>query len=271
MYRGLDIGTAKATPEEQARVRHHGLDLVDPEVPFTVADFVRTVDTALEGIAQRGGIALLVGGTGLYLRAVARGLDVDALPHDAAIRAALEADFTTTGLAPLVARLRAIAPLAAARVELRNPRRVVRALEIATVRGDMPPPPARGYPGPVLWLGLTVEPAVHRDRIARRAIAQFQAGLLVEAAALRERHDPSLPAFSAIGYREAWAVLDGQASRDQAIELDARRNLAFAKRQRTWFRTESDIDWLDASETDPAPAALARIGPFLDRAYPTGP
>ncbi len=271
VYRGLDIGTAKATREERARVRHHALDLVDPEEPFTVADFVRASDVALEEIAQRSGIALLVGGTGLYLRAVGRGLDVDALPHDAAIRATLEAELTTLGLAPLVVRLQAIAPLAAARVELRNPRRVVRALEIATVRGDMPPPPPLGYPGPVLWLGLTVEPAVHRDRIAQRAAAQFGAGLLTEAAALRERHDPSLPAFSAIGYREAWAVLDGQASREQAIELDARRNLAFAKRQRTWFRTEPDLDWLDATEAEPVPGALARIGPFLDRAYATGP
>ena len=271
VYRGLDIGTAKATPNERARVCHHALDLVDPEEPFTVADFVRASDVALEEIAQRSGIALLVGGTGLYLRAVGRGLDVDALPHDAAIRATLEAELTTLGLAPLVARLQAIAPLAAARVELRNPRRVVRALEIATLRGDMPPPPPLGYPGPVLWLGLTVEPAVHRDRIARRAAVQFGAGLLAEAAALRERHDPSLPAFSAIGYREAWAVLDGQASREQAIELDARRNLAFAKRQRTWFRTEPDLDWLDATEAEPVPGALARIGPFLDRAYATGP
>ena len=137
-------------------------------------------------------------------------------------------------------------PALAAGVDTRNPRRVVRALEIAELRGDGPPPPPRGYPGPIAWLGLAVHPHAHAARIATRARAQFDAGLIEEARALRERFDPGLPAFSAIGYREAWAVLDGELTRDAAIELDAQRNLAFSKRQRTWFRSEPDITWLDA-------------------------
>jgi tRNA dimethylallyltransferase len=96
---------------------------------------------------------------------------------------------------------------------------------------------------------------VHRDWIARRAHDQFNAGLVDEAAALRRRYDPALPAFSAIGYREAWAVLDGKLMRDQAIELDARRNEQFAKRQATWFRSEPGIEWLDAA-ADPLSRAL---------------
>ena len=116
--------------------------------------------------------------------------------------------------------------------------------------GDARLPAPRGYPGPVTWLGLHVAPAVHRDWIARRARAQFAAGLIDEARALRERFDPAAPAFSAIGYREAWAVLDGACHLDEAIDQDVQRNVAFAKRQRTWFRAEPDIAWLDA-EAEP--------------------
>ncbi len=256
VFRGLDIGTAKASAAERARVPHHGLDLVDPDQPFSVADFVTHARGALDAIGERDGVAILAGGTGLYLRAVARGLDTDALPSDPTIRAGIERDLETGGLEPLVERLRSIAPTAARRVDLRNPRRVVRALEIAEIVGDTPPPAARGYPGEVTWLGLTLDPAEHRQRIGTRARSQFEAGLLEEARALRERFDPGLPAFSAIGYREALSVLDGQSTLEEAIALDVQRNVAFAKRQRTWFRAEPDVTWLDAATGSPLPAAV---------------
>jgi tRNA dimethylallyltransferase len=252
VYRGLDIGTAKATIEQRRGIPHHGLDLVDPDRAFTVADFAAVARDALDGIAARGGIAILAGGTGLYLRAVARGLPTDALPSDSAVRARLEAEFLAVGLEPLVERLRAVAPRRAAAIDVANPRRVVRALEIAEVSGGEPSLPApRGYDGPVAWIGLAVDAPTHRAWIAARARAQFDAGLIDEARALRERFDPASPAFSAIGYREAWAVLDGELSREAAIAEDARRNTAFAKRQRTWFRAEPGISWLDATEALP--------------------
>jgi tRNA dimethylallyltransferase len=258
VYRGLDIGTAKVSAEERARVPHHGLDLVEPDEPFTVADFADHARGVLADLAARDGIGLLVGGTGFYLRAVARGLDTDALPADTAVRARLEAEATELGVEALADRLRATAPSLAARVDLANPRRVVRALEIAELRGDGPLPARRGYPGDVAWLGLRLEPATHRDRIGTRARAQFDAGLVDEAQALRDRYDAALPAFSAIGYREAWAVLDGELTREAAIALDAQRNQAFAKRQATWFRSEPDIDWLDVTSADPLLIALDR-------------
>ena len=266
VFRGLDIGTAKVTADDRARIPHHGLDLVEPDEMFSVADFATHAREVLAAIAADDGVAILAGGTGLYLRAVARGLDTDALPSDAAIRAGLEREFDDDGLAPLIARLATTAPRLAETVDLANPRRVVRALEIAELAGDAPRPPARGYAGPVVWLGLTVEPATHRDRIAARARAQFDAGLMDEAGTLRERFDPALPAFSAIGYREAWAVSDGALDRQAAIELDAQRTIAFAKRQRTWFRSEPDIDWLDATAALPVESALDRALPFLDTA-----
>jgi tRNA dimethylallyltransferase len=256
VYRGLDIGTAKVAATDRARVPHHGLDLVEPDEPFSVADFVRHATAALEAIGRRGGVAILAGGTGLYLRAVAAGLDPAALPSDVATRARLEAELVTAGTVASAARLRSIAPTLAARTDLRNPRRVVRALEIAELRGDGPLPAPIGYPGPVAWVGLTVEPGEHRRRIAARACAQFDAGLIEEAAALRRRFDPRLPAFSAIGYAEAWAVLDGALTREAAIERDAARNVAFAKRQRTWFRAERAIEWHDATNGLPLAAVL---------------
>ena len=267
VYRGLDIGTAKVTVEDRHDIPHHGLDLVDPNEPFSLADFAAHARAALVGIAERGHMAILVGGTGLYLRAVARGIATEALPADAQVRARLEAEFLAVGLDPLVERLRAVAPERAAAVDTRNPRRVVRALEIATLDGGTDPlPQPRGYDGPVAWLGLTVEPATHRGWIAHRARAQFDAGLIDEARGLRESFDPGLPAFSAIGYREAWAVLDGQLDREAAIAEDARRNAAFAKRQRTWFRREPEIAWLDTAGDTPLEHALLAARRLRDTA-----
>jgi tRNA dimethylallyltransferase len=264
VFRGLDIGTAKATPAERALIPHHGLDLVDPDAPFSLADFASHATPVLEDLAGRSGIAILAGGTGLYLRAIARGIDTEALPSDAGVRARIEEDLDHEGVERLAERLSAVAPRLAATVDLRNPRRVVRALEIAELRGDTLRPPARGYAGPVVWLGLRADPGVHRARIAARARAQFAAGLIEEARALRERFDPNLPAFSAIGYREAWAVIDGRVDVDAAVALDAQRNAAFARRQGTWFRAEPGIEWLDATEDLPVSAALAASRRLLE-------
>lgn len=251
VYRGLDIGTAKPSLEERRGVPHHGLDLVDPDTPFSVADFAAHVAAVLPPIAAAGGLAILAGGTGFYLRSIARGLDTDALPFDTAVRARVDAELEADGIEGAARRLRAVAPKLASRIDLRNPRRVARALEIAELRGDRPLPDPRGYGAPVAWIGLDVPRDVHARWIAERARAQFDAGLVEEARVLRERWDPELPAFSAIGYKEAWALLDGEIDREAAIERDSARNVAFARRQRTWFRREPAIDWLDPSAADP--------------------
>jgi tRNA dimethylallyltransferase len=256
VYRGMDIGTAKVSVAERARVPHAGIDLVEPDQRFALSDFVAHARSTLNDVASRNGVALLVGGTGLYLRAVARGLDLEGLPDDPAVRARLEAEFAAEGLEPMATRLQAMAPTLAADVHLANPRRVIRALEIAELRGDIPRPRPKGYTGPSTWIGLGVERPEHERRIAARAHAQFDAGLIDEAVALRARFDPTLPAFSAIGYREAWAVADGTLRLDEAINEDAHRNVAFAKRQRTWFRAEPGVEWLDVTTIDPYAAAL---------------
>lgn len=264
VYRGLDIGTAKASAADRARAPHAGLDLVDPPERFALSDFVRHATAVLDAVVADRGVAILAGGTGLYLRAVARGLPLDDLPDDPSVRARLEAAFARDGVGPLAARLRAEAPILAASTELANPRRVIRALEIAELRGDGPRPAPRGYDGPVTWVGLDVERHEHTRRVAERARRQFADGLVEEAVALRERFDPTLPCFSAIGYHEAWTVADGSRTMDQAIDDDAARNIAFAKRQRTWFRSEPDVTWLDAASADPFPTARARVRAALE-------
>ena len=215
VYRGMDIGTAKATAAERARMPHHGLDLVDPDEPFSVADYASCAAAALAGMATRGAVALMVGGTGFYLRTVARGLAVDELPWDPEVRASVEASLAAEGLPALVGELRRLAPTRAAEVDLHNPRRVVRAVEIARLRGDAPLPQPRGYGRPVLWLGLSVAPPALRERIHARARAQFEAGLVEETRSLISRWSPTLPSFSGIGYAEALAVIEGR------LELDA--------------------------------------------------
>jgi tRNA dimethylallyltransferase len=263
VYRGLDIGTAKATPEERAGVVHHGIDLVDPDRPFSVAEFRAYALEALRDLAARKGVGILAGGTGFWLRAVTQGIDIDALPHDAQVRADIEATLERDGVDGLAERLRRIAPTLAARTDLRNPRRVVRALEIATIRGDEPLPEPVGYPAPLLGLQLTVDDPTLRSRIGQRARRQFDAGLVEEARALRERWDPALPAFSAIGYRESWAYLDGDLTLDEAIALDALHNEQFAKRQRTWFRREPHLAVIDAT-ADPRDAVASAVDGWLE-------
>jgi tRNA dimethylallyltransferase len=269
VYCGLDIGTAKATPEERGRVIHHGLDLVDPDEPYSIADFRAHALGALASLGERGGLGILAGGTGFWLRAVMAGIDTDALPSNAEIRAGLEADLLRDGLAPLSACLVNLAPTLAARTDLRNPRRVVRALEIAMLQGDAPLPEPLGYPGPVRGLQLTVEPEELRRRIVARAQAQFAAGLVEEARTLRERWDPALPCFTAIGYAESWAFLDGALTLEAAIELDAQRNLAFAKRQRTWFRAEPSLA-VTPVDGDPFATALAAADDVLEQREAAG-
>jgi len=261
----MNIGTAKPTLAERWRVPHHLLDLVDPDASFSVAEFIRAAHLVLADLADRGGVALLVGGTGLWLRAVAAGLDVDALPADATLRAVLEAELATDGVEALARRLTAEAPLTAARTDLRNPRRVVRALEIVRLRGDGPPVAALGYGGPALRLNLALDPEINRAWIERRAIGQLDAGLPEEAARLRQEFGSNLRSFSAIGYQEAFDLLDGRIDRAGFLAVNVGRNVAFARRQRTWFRGDAFGDEqveLDAAD-DPFQGAIRAVRRFL--------
>ncbi len=258
----MDIATAKPTPAELAAAPHHCLDLVDPDEPFSASDYQRAALDALHGIAERDGLALLVGGTGLYLRAVARGLPLDTGGRDRELRAELDARLERLGLEPLAKELKERDPVGAEAVDLRNPRRVVRALERAMVTGSATPPEPTGYPAPVTWLGLRREAAEHRRAIASRIDVHFAAGLLEEAALLLERYPEDLPAFSAMGYREAFDVIAGRIGVEEAKARDAQRTWSYVRRQGTWFRAEPDITWVAAGAGAPE-AAADILAPFL--------
>jgi tRNA dimethylallyltransferase len=252
VYRGMDIGTAKPTPAERAEVPHHLIDLADPSEEWSVARFRAAAAEALAGIEARGHRALLVGGTGLYHRAVIDDLD---LPGTwPALRAELEAEAAVPGgLAALHARLAGLDPLAAGRMEPTNARRVVRALEV-TLGGGRPfssyGPGLDAYPPtPFAQIGLAV-PRVELDRrIAARFAAMLDAGLLDEVRALADRRPPaSRTARQALGYRELLAHVAGHGTLEEAADEAVRRTRRFARRQERWFRRDPRITWRPPDE-----------------------
>ena len=253
VYRGMDVGTAKPTAEERARVPHHLIDVVDPGERYDVLRYQRDGRAALTEIRARGRVALVVGGTGLYVRALLDGLDLASLPHDPAVRARLEAEDP----ARLHERLRAIDPDAGARIDPRNRRRLVRYLEVATIAGG-PVPRVRGASIPALRIGLRPPREVLVVAIERRVREMVDAGVLDEARTLVSRGiDPRLPSMSAHGYTHWASHLRGEINLETAIRLVARDVRAYSRRQMTWFRRDAGIRWYDPTATDPLEDILA--------------
>ncbi len=247
VYRHLSIGTAKPTAEEQARIPHHLIDVVDPGGRYDVLRCQRDGREALAEIRARGHVALVVGGTGLYVRALLDGLDLASLPHDPAVRARLEAEDP----AMLHDRLRAIDPDAASPVDPRNRRRLVRYLEVATIVGG-PVSRVRGASVAALRIGLRPPRDVLIAAIERRVREMVAAGVLDETRALVARGiDPRLPSMSAHGYLHWAARLRGDIDLETAILLTARDVRAYSRRQMTWFRRDAAIRWYDPTAVDP--------------------
>jgi tRNA dimethylallyltransferase len=256
VYRGMDIGTAKPTPAERAEVAHHGIDLVDPTDDFTVADFVVAHDVALGEIARRGGSALLVGGTGLYHRAVVDELD---LPGDFPdVRAEIEAEPDTLRLHR---HLVEADPVAATKMEPTNRRRVVRALEV-TLGSGRPfssfGPGLHAYPPtPVVQIGVRRPRRVVAERIERRVHEMIEAGLVAEVEGLLARGGFSRTAGQALGYKEIVAALRGEIDEDEAIEQIITRTRRFAVRQERWFRRDPRVRWIDVGDDGHTVSAVA--------------
>ncbi len=260
VYRGMDIGTAKPTVEEQAAVRHHCIDLVDPSAEFTVGDFKPAHDAAISDITERGARALLVGGTGLYHRVVIDDFD---LPGEfPQVRTELDADPDTEAMHR---RLAELDPLAASRMEPGNRRRVVRALEVTLGSGrafSSFGPGVDHYPdSPVAQIGLRWQRPVIADRIAQRVRNMLDDGLIAEVAGLHET-GMSRSAGQALGYKEIVDHLEGRISKDEAIDTIITRTRQFAVRQERWFRRDPRVRWIDV-EADPiaevAPAVLKAL------------
>lgn len=264
VYRGMNVGTAKPAPADRAEVPHHLLDLVDPDEAFTVAHWVERARTAVDEIADRGRTPLLVGGTGLYVSALLDGHDYAVQPWAPDIRDRLADELESDGLESLVGRLRGLDPAAAARIDLRNPRRVLRALERAEAGGRGAVPRATPYASVVALVALELPRAILYRRIDERARWMFErGGLLDEVRRLLEAgFGPELRPMTGHGYREAAAHLAGTLSLDEAIGITARRTRQYAKRQLSWFRRDGRIRWIapaDRSTADVAAEADAAL------------
>lgn len=257
VYRGMDIGTAKPSIEDRRRVRHHMIDAVDPEQDFTVAQFRSMARRAIQ--ETESSVVLIVGGSGLHFRSV-----VDPMvlrPTDPSVRRALE----ETPLPQLVNELVAADPEAAAHVDLANPRRVVRAVETLRIGGLTPSALAEtaerhafaAYEPELPFLGMAVDSHRIDERIGLRLEDMRQQGLLEEVRQLAPRLGPT--ASQAVGYQQLLEVVDGSLSEDEGFAEAERATRRLVKRQRTYFRRDPRLRWLDAESKDLLATALEEI------------
>jgi tRNA dimethylallyltransferase len=254
IYRDMDIGTAKPTGAERRTIPHHLIDIKDPDEDYTAADYQRDAFAAINGIIARGNVPLLIGGTGLYVRAVLENLDIPKTIADPKLRTRIEKDIAAVGLAAVFKQLVVLDPEAAYVVDPKNPRRVVRALEVALTTG-VPFTTQRTKRAPLfdtLTLGLNPTPELLRERIDRRVDAMMRDGLVNEVCALVKKYGQTPTAFDAIGYREIITHLDGKLPLDEAVTAIKINTWHYAKRQMTWFKKGNGIHWIeDADEALP--------------------
>ncbi|MCX7723159.1 MAG: tRNA (adenosine(37)-N6)-dimethylallyltransferase MiaA [Verrucomicrobiae bacterium] len=262
VYRGLDIGTAKPSAAERARVPHHLIDVVELTESFDAARFVELARKAVAEIHARGRVPILCGGTGLYFKAFLAGLG-EAPPPDPNLRAELEA----TPMPELLRELAARDPLMYAKIDRNNPRRVIRAVEVIRLTGK-PFSALRAdwdsalqtAPTAVRFFGLSRAASDLRARIEARVDAMFRAGLVEETRALLERGlAQNKTAMQAIGYRQVVEYLQGKRPLPETIRLVKIRTRQFAKRQMTWFKRQLRLEWLTLAPTDPAGEVAARL------------
>jgi tRNA dimethylallyltransferase len=255
LYKEMDIGTAKPTPAQRAAVRHELLDLRRPDQPINLQEFRAEAEQAIAAEHDRRGIALLVGGSGLYLKAITQGMTPPAVPPQPQLRAQLEA----LGQ-PLCHQLLCTAdPTAGARIMPNDAVRTQRALEVLYATGQPLSSQQGATPPPWRVLELGLNPPDLKRRIALRSAGLYAEGLIDETRGLIERYGADCPLLDTIGYGEAKAVLRGELEEADAITLTTKRTQQFAKRQRTWFRRQHQPIWLDGGD------ALQQALPAIER------
>ena len=263
VYRGMDIGTAKPTAAEQSLVRHHLIDLVDATENFTVSRFQAEYRSEMADIESRGGTAILVGGTGLYLRAVVDDLEIPGQWPE--VRAELENELETVGPEALHRRLQELDPAAATKMEPTNGRRIVRALEVCLGGGRTFSSYGPGVdvypPSRVRQVALRWDREVLSRRIESRVLTMVEAGLLDEVTNLHAT-GLSPTAAQALGYKEMIDHLEGRSSLDEAVATTILRTRQFAVRQERWFRRDPRIEWFTV-EDDPVTEVAPRLAATL--------
>ncbi len=274
VYRGMDAATGKPTAEERAAVAHHLIDIVDPDDRYQAARFRCDAAALVERIRARGAVPVVVGGTGLYIRALVRGLDA-APPADPLFRRELSALAAREGRPALWERLNRVAPAIAARLHPNDAVRVIRALEIVRAGGGAFSEAGRwrhpSGPYDVTYFGLTLDRAALAQRLRRRAQAFVAAGLREEVRRLLvQGYSPALPSLQSIGYREFVALEQGRLTEDEALRRMQRDTVRYAKRQWTWFTREPDIEWIDVEAVEHPAAVAETIARRLTPAWKEG-
>jgi tRNA dimethylallyltransferase len=266
-YRGMNIGTAKPILEEQARAPHHLIDVANPDEVWSLAVFQQKATEIIADIHARGKLPFLVGGTGQYLRAVTEGWTPPEVEPDSRLRGVLEGLAEERGVYWLHERLQHIDPVAAAKIDARNLRRTVRALEVILTTGRLFSEQRRQSASPynLLVIGLKRPRVELYQRIDERIEAMFAAGLLDEVKSLLDKgYSPDLPTMSAIGYRECVQVVNGQLSVEQAKVEMRRATRIFVRRQANWFKEDDpDIHWFEVGNENTVHSIEALIQRFL--------
>lgn len=253
VYTGMDIGTAKPTAQERQHATFHLIDVADPAKPFSVGEFQRLARSAIDGVMENNPPAIVVGGSGLYVRAAVDGLDLDIPERSDELRAALTKEATDFGNEHVHHRLAAVDPESAERIHPNNLKRVMRAIEIYELSGT----PAselfgrqtrHGSPD-ARWFGLTMNRETLYKRIEKRIDTMIEAGLIEEVAGLLKLGiDPNLTSMQGLGYKEIAGFLRGEYGIEEAIALLKGNTRRFAKRQFTWFRADARIRWIDVDD-----------------------
>lgn len=254
VYRGMDIGSAKATPAERAAVPHHMIDVLDPDEPFTVADFKDRVTDVMHSIRSRGKLPFIVGGTGLYIESVVYDYQFSDAVADEAARAKWQAVAEERGTEALHEALKEKDPVSAGRIHPNDRKRLIRALEVFEATGkpmsEQSQKRDKTSPYHLCMIGLTMDRAKLYERIEQRVDAMLEAGLENEVRGLLRRgFHRTLPSMQAIGYKEMASYIEGEISYEEAVYLLKRNTRHFAKRQLSWFRTMPQIHWVDVTET----------------------
>lgn len=271
VYRGFDIGTAKPSAADRARIPHHLIDIIDPDDPFSAMDWAMRAKEAVEGIFSRGKLPIISGGTGFYITAFREGLTTG-IEADPKIRCQLEADYETYGARTMYERLQECDPSRAAALHENDRVRVLRALEIYQATGGKPYAElaeGRDAPGAsyeYISIGADMARETLYRRIDERVDAMIDEGLLNEIRGLLDKgYDRALTAFDTVGYKEWFPFFDGAVSFEQCREHMKRDTRRYAKRQLTWFRARPAIRWIDMTDRAAVDTCLDDIGNSLSR------
>ena len=269
IYKGLDVGTAKVTPEETCGIPHHGVDILTPDKPFSVADFTAMAGRLEREISARGALPILVGGTGLYVQSFLNGVRFTEEKAPAGLREQLAAELAEKGGTAMYEELRQVDPEAAAAIHPNNQVRVLRALEHYRATGKKLSeqkaeslPPEKPYRSLILGLDFPDRAALYR-RIDLRVDKMLEAGILPEAELVWQNRETYRTAAQAIGYKEFFPYYEGAASLEACTDKLKQASRNYAKRQLTWFRHMEGVVWLDAGAPDVRQTAIRTVSEFL--------